>query len=502
MKKRVLALILALCALLPMAACGGGAGETVKADPSAMFNALLEQVTYADAMENTGSSAAYVFEQLPEYALVTRYACSGYFADELVWITLASQEDVEAARKSIDTHIEQIHEQFLSYLPEELGKIENAQIWTQDLDIILCITDDYNTAKQIMAHPENLAQSGQPQDTQPSTTEPTEPPTTEPTEPPTEPPTEAPTAPTLTSQSGTYREYSAAYIVDNAAYEKYNYSNSAAEYYTSLVNKTATELAGQADVYCVVIPTAIGVTFPDDVAEKYPKLVDDQGARIDQIFAMLDDSVIAVDCFDNMMLHRDEYLYFRTDWHWNGIGAYYAYESWCQAKGDAPYTMEQRELSKWEGYLGPMYSQTCNKDAALKATPDTVYAYHPYHDVSMYYTDTKGNRYQWSVISNQANTGAGMKYLTFAAGDQPYAEFYNSGVTDGSVAIVVKESYGNAMMPYFVDHYSTVYEIDYRHWQGDLISFAKQVGAQDIIFANNIGMVRSSYLIGMLDRIV
>jgi len=66
----------------------------------------------------------------------------------------------------------------------------------------------------------------------------------------------------------------------------------------------------------------------------------------------------------------------------------------------------------------------------------------------------------------------------------------------------VKESFGNVLMSYFADHYSTVYEIDYRHWNGDLVSFAKEVGANDIIFANNIGMVRSSYLIGMMDKII
>ena len=58
------------------------------------------------------------------------------------------------------------------------------------------------------------------------------------------------------------------------------------------------------------------------------------------------------------------------------------------------------------------------------------------------------------------------------------------------------------MMPYFPDHYSTVYEVDYRYWNGDLVEFARQVGAEDIIFANNIGMVRSSYLIGLMDKII
>lgn len=504
--KKVLALILVLLTVLPLAACGGKENETKNpVNPSALFHALLEQVKYDTDLVDAGANAAYFFEDLPEYALVTMYSGSAYYADELVWITLATEADVAQAMESVQTHLTQIHDQFLSYIPEEVDKIDNAQIWSEGINIIVCITNDYATAKDIIANADKLDNSGssdiqQTTAEQTTTEEPVEPTTTEP---PTEPPTEAPTVPTLSSQSGKYKEYSAAYIVDNAAYEKYSYSNSAAEYYTGLVNSVAQSMAGQADVYCLVIPTAIGITFPDDVAQAYPKLRDDQGARIQQIFGMLDSSVIPVNCYDNMMLHRDEYLFFRTDWHWNGIGAYYAYESFCNTKGVAPYTMEQRKESVFEGYLGPFYTQTCKKDPALSKTPDTVYAYHPYHEgVEMYYTDKNGKRYKWDVISDMSKSSSGTKYLTFAAGDQPFAEFYNPGVTDGSVAIVVKESYGNAMLPYFVDHYSVVYEIDYRYWEGDLVAFAKEKGADDIIFANNIGMVRSSYLIGLLDRIV
>ena len=78
------------------------------------------------------------------------------------------------------------------------------------------------------------------------------------------------------------------------------------------------------------------------------------------------------------------------------------------------------------------------------------------------------------------------------------AIFQNPEVTDGSVCIVVKESFGNALLPYLVDHYSTIYEIDYRHWQGNLMEYAEEVGATDLIFANNIMMISTSVLVGKL----
>ena len=73
---------------------------------------------------------------------------------------------------------------------------------------------------------------------------------------------------------------------------------------------------------------------------------------------------------------------------------------------------------------------------------------------------------------------------------------------DGSVLVVVKESYGNALMPYLVDHYSVIYEIDYRYWQGDIVDFALSVGATDLLFTNNLTMISAGVLVGMLSNII
>ena len=180
-----------------------------------------------------------------------------------------------------------------------------------------------------------------------------------------------------------------------------------------------------------------------------------------------------------------------------------AYEAFCKTKGIRAIGLEERAQRQFDGFLGALYQQNCSRDPILAEHPDTVEAYCPKSDrAGMRYTDQSGNTYVWDIISDVSQWDASTKYSTFAGADNPIAVFTNPDVTDGSVCVVVKESFGNAMMPYFVDHYSKVYEIDYRYWKGNLVDFARQVGATDIIFANNIGMVRSSYLVGLLDKIV
>ena len=78
----------------------------------------------------------------------------------------------------------------------------------------------------------------------------------------------------------------------------------------------------------------------------------------------------------------------------------------------------------------------------------------------------------------------------------------NDSINDDSVLVVVKESFGNCLVPYLADHYHKTYVIDYRYTEKNIVDFCKKKGANDLIFVNNIGMTRSGYLIGLLEKAV
>lgn len=524
MKKRsmkFLSVLLVLAMVLPLVACEKT--EPAQYDVPALMQSILEQVTFADPLDHTPdpATAALYFPDLPENARVELYVGSGYHADEVALITLAGEADAEAARKSVDQHLEQLHAQFANYIPEELGKIDNACVWENGKHILLCITEDMASVKDILNHasdpgyklpgvqnptadstaPSNPT-TGAPGDTTAPTDDP-QPPVTTPTTVP--PQTVDPDVavrpdgyPAVLSQSGTYHSYAGTSMirVDNSAFELCGYSDSVAKTYAGLVSKAADALAGETTVYALAIPTAYGVVLPDDIQAQisdYP----DQGASIDKVFSYMSSNVVPVRCFDNLMRHRNEYLYFRTDHHWNGTGAYYAYEAFCETKGIAPYTLQQREQVQFGDFLGALYTAVGSDQSLLPA--DTVNAYKPHAaTASMVFYDKDGTEFSWPIISDVTNWKPGSKYSTFAGADNPLAILTNPEVTDGSVCVVVKESYGNALMPYLVDHYSTVYEIDYRYWEGDLVTFAREKGADDLIFANNIMMISTGLLVGGL----
>ena len=489
MYKKKPILIFVMMAMLILAS--GCRSTSAKAGGKQLLQALQEQVRFSTKLSQEDGSI--YFPDLPADSTVVRLRGSGYFADELVLITLEKDQDFPQARQAVSKHLEELKTQFLSYIPEEVPKIEQAVVYETGNEILICITEDYEKVQQILQGGTVPSAGGE----TPSVHK-TEPPMAETTV-PTVPETTAPQYPVLKSKEGKYHDYGNNSIrVDNSAFELYGYSPSSAGNYTAIVNKAADALQGHTKVYALAIPTAVGVILPDDIAAILPSYTD-QGAVIEKIYDQMIDSVIPVRAFQNMMAHRDEYLYFRTDYHWNGRGAYYAYEAFCQTKGIKPIPLEKRRKQEFGNFLGFMYTQCSGKDPVLKETPDTVEAFHPKSSsATMKFTDRKGKTYDWNIIMDVSQWESGSKYNTFAGSDNPIAEFTNPEVTDNSVCVVVKESYGNALLPYLVDHYHTIYEIDYRYWEGNIIDFAKEKKAEDLIFANNLTMISTDLLVGRL----
>lgn len=502
--KKFLAMLLAVVLVLSMTACGGSEKEEKggSVNGEALFQVLLEQVTYDSLLTDQGQVAAMFFSGMPQGATVKLYRGTDAYSDYLGLVTLKSEDDQEAARSSVAGYLQQLHKEATNYHPEKAPKFENPAIWQDGVYLVFCVTEDVSVAEDLMDKAaivtmgiqvekptvEQTPTESEDEDTQPETTEATEPQVKE--------------YPKLTSQSGTYSYYGDGPVcrVDNSAFDSYGYDEYVVKNYVSLINTFAEEMDGQAEVYVLAIPTAIGIVLPDDIAAKM-KSFENQNDRMELTFSQFSDKVTGINCYDNLMQHRDEYLYFRTDFHWNGKAAYYAYETWCEVVGETPYTLDQRRLQTFDNFYGALFWQSCNQDSSLLV--DTIEAYHPYsNNISMKFTDTKGNEYAWNVIMDVSDWSSGTKYSTFGGGDNPITVYENKNVTDGSVGIVVKESFGNALMPYMVDHYSVLYEIDYRYWDGNLAEFAKEVGATEITFANNMGMMSTSVLVGMLAGIM
>ena len=291
----------------------------------------------------------------------------------------------------------------------------------------------------------------------------------------------------------------------DTAYEYYNFRREFTDRYISTVNRAAALLEGKADVYAMVVPTSMGITAPEKITASIR--TSDQEKALEYMYGSMSDKVKKVPLYNALKAHKDEYIYFRTDHHWTALGAYYAYAEWMRVKGVKPIPLTAYKETAFPGYLGSFYN--ANKDAGLKANPDTVYAYQPpsTNDASIRF-NSNGQWKPYKIISDMTSASESSKYLTFIAGDNPITYIKNPNKNDGSVCLLIKESFGNAFAPFPVENYQYVYVLDYRYFakydKRGLVEYCDAIAGSslDVIFLNNISATRNESLINSLSYFV
>ncbi len=331
-------------------------------------------------------------------------------------------------------------------------------------------------------------------ETAPSATapSPTAAPTTVPTEPPTEPTfvtTPPPTTPVevwggVDAGDDADIVFGNVLQIGNAAFNYFGFSQYWSDCYVKYVNHLADSLEGTGtQVVTALFPSAVGVLVEKEYMEKIKCA--DQEAAIDYINASFNEKVLGVDVFQNLLDHNDEYIYFRTDHHWTALGAYYAYEELCRGLNMEPAPLDSFELWDQGTFKGSLYGK-CNQSSKLE--PDNVYAYNPPGDLEMFITQD-GGRFSWPVLTDMRKGKETSKYMTFLAGDHFMTEITNHDLPDGPTCAVVKDSFGNPLVPFLTQNYHKIYVLDFREYNAmKLQKFAATYGVDQIIFAHSLGM--------------
>ena len=291
------------------------------------------------------------------------------------------------------------------------------------------------------------------------------------------------------------------YVKGDTAYELFHFSQSNSSRYVSLLNKSAQKLNGKANVYALVVP--LSYTFDFSEKELQSTGASDCKKAIQYMYSGLSSNVHGIDICQNLEAHKDEYLYYRTDHHWTARGAYYAYEEFCKSKGISPTSLSSYERLEFSGFLGTLYTDT--KAQALKDNPDFVEAFVPKGTNTAKVTERNGNVTEYQIVNKATDVwypNVASKYNCFIAGDNPLTEIHNPNKTDGSSIVVVKESFGNAFVPFLVDSYEYVYVIDYRYYGGDLSDFVAKKNVSDVLFINNVIATCTSLRLNELAKLI
>ena len=288
-------------------------------------------------------------------------------------------------------------------------------------------------------------------------------------------------------------------IAGNSAYEYYSFSNSLAPRFINSVSNIKNASGNKSNVYTLIVPTSIDIELNDAIRKDINS--SDQKKALEFFNSSFKNTTAVTGIYENLRNHRTEYLYFRTDHHWTALGAYYAYEQFIYTKGVDPVSLDKYKILSFDGFLGSFYAST-EQSPALAKTPDTVIAYEPFNNVKFKITPKDGKTFNWDVVADASSYAPNMKYTAFIGADQPYSVIENLDKADGETCLVIKDSFGNAFIPFLIPHYKTIHIIDPRYYDVTLSEFSDKKQIDDIIFISNISTTRNEIFIGAMEKFI
>ena len=277
--------------------------------------------------------------------------------------------------------------------------------------------------------------------------------------------------------------------IGDTAFNIFGFSQYASDLYAETLNNFADLMKNKGvRVISAMPPQAVGIM----VEQKYMEKLNcaDQEAALDYILSRMNENVVKVDMFQRLLDHNDEYIYFRTDHHWTALGAYYAYQEICETLDMEAAPLENFEVWDQGDFTGTLFFECTNRD---KLRIDTCYAYNPPGNLTTYITDEKYGTFETEVLTDMSEAGTHAKYYVFIYGDNALTEITNHDIPDGKTCVVIKDSFGNPLVPFLTQNYHKVFALDFRHYhEMNLQSFVEAYEIDDVIFANMLGMSQSN----------
>lgn len=153
---------------------------------------------------------------------------------------------------------------------------------------------------------------------------------------------------------------------------------------------------------------------------------------------------------------KQNQVYFRTDHHWTALGAYGAYSAFCVENKLEQHTYGYFDVKRIsDSFLGSMYSKIL--DPAAKADDFYAAANIPQAEVVC-----DGQKKQGIYDVEQLMKKD--KYAYFFGGN--YGEVrINSHVDSKKKMLVIKDSYANSLVPYFMEDFGDITMIDLRYYK-------------------------------------
>lgn len=243
----------------------------------------------------------------------------------------------------------------------------------------------------------------------------------------------------------------------------------------SYINAFAGDFKKDYNVVFFLAPNVQSV-YPEDIS----KSVVMRDAKAD--FELVKDTlsnVTVVDPIERLITNKNENLYFYTDHHWNMRGAYYGYQELAKVM-----SWECKDITEYDhevvsdSFRGTLYS----KAPLTFAKNDEIEVFT--NPMGKYQITFEDGKILHSLFV-KSNLHIKDKYTYFVDGNHPFMTI-NSNAGTKKKALIFKDSYSHAMLPFLADQYDEMDVVDLRYYRDNIPKLIQDGNYDDILLLYNL----------------
>lgn len=193
----------------------------------------------------------------------------------------------------------------------------------------------------------------------------------------------------------------------------------------------------------------------------------DQLAYIDKIEDLLDEVLRFINVNELFLDHAAEDIYFKTDHHFNIVGAGLAYQAFSGQYKDYEYEIVS------DSFLGTLASQSGayynEKDEIIKLMNDET--------ITVTYFDS-------NLVDNNTymedNLLVKDQYTYYLNGNHTLVKIETNQKDKGKL-LILRDSYANIFTPYLLDDYSEIYLVDMRYNKSSVSELMSENGIDEML---------------------
>ncbi len=111
---------------------------------------ILSKVQFETELKELDKTVAEGLIEISGGSKLQLYMGNGNYSDELILITASNKENAEKDQEAVTQYLKDMRKSFSAYIPEQAKKISDAFNMRSGCYVVVCVTSDIDTAKEII----------------------------------------------------------------------------------------------------------------------------------------------------------------------------------------------------------------------------------------------------------------------------------------------------------------------------------------------------------------